>query len=210
MTEQLRESLSAAMDDEADAFELRRVLDEAKQDKSLREQWDRFALVRDVLRQDMQHYQPGLRESMWQRLNETPIDEQDASERLREVPADEGRGRRSPWIGRLTGTAVAAGVAILVMVNGGVFESEPVSQPDYAGVQPALTGGDLAPVMYQQATAIDQQRQQALMLHHIQQRAMNQASLASFVKMATFRSAPVSPLVPVSGRTNPAETPSQP
>jgi negative regulator of sigma E activity len=210
MTEQLRESLSAAMDNEADAFELRRVLDEAKQDESLREQWHRFALVRDVLRQDMQHYQPGLREAMWQRLNETPIDEQDVSERLHEVPADAGQARRSPWIGRLTGTAVAAGVAILVMVNGGVFKSDLNSQPDYAGVQPALTGGDLAPVMYQQATALDQQRQQGLMLHHIQQRAMNQASLASFVKVATFRSAPVAPLAPAPGRTNPVEPSSQP
>jgi negative regulator of sigma E activity len=210
MTEQLRESLSAAMDDEADAFELRRVLDEAKQDESLREQWHRFALVRDVLRRDMQHYQPGLRKAMWQRLNETPMDEQDVSEHLHEVPADERRARRSPWIGRLTGTAVAAGVAILVMVNGGVFESDLNPQPDYAGVQSALTGGDLAPVMYQQATALDQQRQQGLMLHHIQQRAMNQASLASFVKVATFRSAPMAPLVSTPARTNPAESSSQP
>ena len=39
MSEQLRESLSAAMDDEADAFELRRMLDEAQGDEALREQW---------------------------------------------------------------------------------------------------------------------------------------------------------------------------
>ncbi len=194
MTEQLRESLSAAMDNEADAFELRRVLDEAKQDSDLREQWYRFALVRDVMREDMQNYQPGLRESIWQALNETEDQDADVAQPLRDVSINPKRNQRSPWIGRLTGTAVAAVVAVLVMVNGGVFDSEVEPAADYAGVQPTPTVGELAPVMYQQATAIDQQRQQALMLHHIQQRAMNQASLASFVKVATFRSAP--PQVP--------------
>ncbi|MCR9258553.1 MAG: sigma-E factor negative regulatory protein [Pseudomonadaceae bacterium] len=205
MTEQLRESLSAAMDNEADAFELRRVLDEAKQDSDLREQWYRFALVRDVMREDMQHYQPGLREAIWQTLNETEDADADVSQPLRDVSIDPQKNQRSPWIGRLTGTAVAAVVAVLVMVNGGVFDSEIEPTADYAGVQPALSGsGELAPVMYQQATAIDQQRQQALMLHHIQQRAMNQASLASFVKVATFRSTP--PLVPAetsNGQSSP-------
>ena len=206
MTEQLRESLSAAMDNEADAFELRRVLDEAKQDANLREQWYRFALVRDVMREDMQHYQPGLRESIWQAMNETEDQDADVSQPLRDVSVGPQHHQRSPWIGRLTGTAVAAVVAVLVMVNGGVFdrEIEPASA-DYAGVQPALSGAELAPVMYQQATPIDQQRQQALMLHHIQQRAMNQASLASFVKVATFRSAP--PQVPVE--RNSGQSPSQ-
>ena len=190
MTEQLRESLSAAMDDEADAFELRRVLDEAKQDSDLREQWYRLALVRDVMRGDMQNYQPGLRESIWQALNETENQDADVTQPLRDVSIDPQQNQRSPWIGRLPGTAVAGVVAVLVMVNGGVFDSEIEPAADYAGVQPALSGGELAPVMYQQATPIDQQRQQALMLHHIQQRAMNQASLASFVKVATFRSTP--------------------
>jgi negative regulator of sigma E activity len=205
MTEQLRESLSAAMDNEADAFELRRVLDEAKQDSDLREQWYRFALARDVMRGDMQNYQPGLRESIWQALNETENQDADVTQPLRDVSVDPQQNQRSPWIGRLTGTAVAAVVAVLVMVNGGVFDSEIEPAADYAGVQPALSGGELAPVMYQQATPIDQQRQQALMLHHIQQRAMNQASLASFVKVATFRSAPT--LVPAE--TNNGQSSSQ-
>ncbi|XOV82093.1 MAG: sigma-E factor negative regulatory protein [bacterium] len=205
MTEQLRESLSAAMDNEADAFELRRVLDEAKQDADLREQWYRFALVRDVMREDMQHYQPGLRESIWAAMSEGDDPQADVTQPLRDVSIDTQKQQRSPWIGRLTGTSVAAVVAVLVMVNGGVFDDEIEPAADYAGVQPVLSGGDLAPVMYQQATAVDQQRQQALMLHHIQQRAMNQASLASFVKVATFRSAP--PLVPVE--VNSGQNPSQ-
>jgi len=205
MTEQLRESLSAAMDDEADAFELRRVLDEARQDSDLREQWYRFALVRDVIREDMQNYQPGLRESIWQALNETGDPDADATQPLRDVSVDPQKNQRSPWIGRLTGTAVAAVVAVLVMANGGVFDSEVEPAADYAGVQPSLRSSDLAPVMYQQATALDQQRQQALMLHHIQQRAMNEASLASFVKVATFRSAPT----PAPAELNTGQSPSQ-
>ena len=74
MSEQLRESLSAAMDDEADAFELRRVLDEAKADADLREQWYRFHVVRDALSSGMEHYRPELRERIWAALNEPEAD----------------------------------------------------------------------------------------------------------------------------------------
>ena len=71
MSEQLRESLSAAMDDEADAFELRRMLDEAQDDEALREQWHRYHLVRDVLGDKMRAgYPRQLRSSTWQALLE--------------------------------------------------------------------------------------------------------------------------------------------
>jgi len=50
MTEQLRQSLSAVIDGEADAFELRRVLDELDRDPELRAAWDRYHLIGSVLR----------------------------------------------------------------------------------------------------------------------------------------------------------------
>lgn len=191
MSEQLKESLSAAMDGEADAFELRRVLDEAKQDEALREQWHRLHLLRDVLREDLKTYHPGLRQQIWDGLLETRSSQDDVAELvLAETQVQQAR-QRSPWIGRLTGTAVAAAVAVVVMFNGGVFDSPPAQElAANTEVGNVMTGENnlSAPVMYQQVTPLDQQRQEALMLHHIQQRAMNQAGVASFVKMATFNS----------------------
>ena len=50
MSEQLKESLSAVMDGEADEFEIRRVLNEAADDPELRGVWERYHLVRSVMR----------------------------------------------------------------------------------------------------------------------------------------------------------------
>ncbi|MFM7119618.1 MAG: sigma-E factor negative regulatory protein, partial [Gammaproteobacteria bacterium] len=50
MTEQLKQSLSAVIDGEADAFELRRVLDELDRDADLRATWSRYHLIGSVIR----------------------------------------------------------------------------------------------------------------------------------------------------------------
>ena len=50
MSEQLKESLSAALDNEADEFELRRVLDETARDDTLRETFERYQLIQSTLR----------------------------------------------------------------------------------------------------------------------------------------------------------------
>ncbi|MEN9808097.1 MAG: hypothetical protein RL756_2617, partial [Pseudomonadota bacterium] len=50
MNEQLRQSLSAVVDGEADAFELRRVLDELDRDPELRATWMRYHLIGSVIR----------------------------------------------------------------------------------------------------------------------------------------------------------------
>ena len=189
MSEQLRESLSAAMDGEADAFELRRVLDEAKHDDQLREEWHRLHLIRDFMRQEVHIFQPDLREAIWEELNQ-PLEDDEAEAGLVLASASlAGKRGRSPWFGRLTGTGVALAVAILVMFNGGVFES-PQNPVDYAGATQAGVNTDLIPVMYPQAKPVDRQRQNGLMLLHYQQQAMNRPGVTSFVKVATFRSAP--------------------
>jgi len=187
MSEQLRESLSAVMDDEADAFELRRVLDEAKQDGELREQWHRLHQLRDFMRNEGQAHQPGLRAAIWEELNR-PLEEDEKTVDLALAELEPGsRGKRSPWFGRLTGTAVAAAVALAVVFNGGVFTDPSVESVSYGGVAATNPSNGLVPVMYQQAKLVDQNRQNGLMLLHYQQRAMNQAGVTSFVKMATFR-----------------------
>ena len=49
MTEQLRESLSALMDDEATELELHRVLGELESDTALRQTWVRYQLARSAM-----------------------------------------------------------------------------------------------------------------------------------------------------------------
>lgn len=195
MSEQLRESISAAMDGEADAFELRRVLDEAAHDDELREQWHRFHLMRDLMRDGSQLYHPQLREGIRSAMQQPRSDDVEVSDLVVATDSSANAPRRVSWLGRIAGTAVAAAVAVAVMFNGGVFEDKPsqefadreFSTPELANMQ-ASSAINLAPVLYQQATDVDKQRQNALMLHHIQQRAMNQAGMTSFVKMATFTS----------------------
>ena len=182
MSEQLRESLSAAVDGEADAFELRRVLDEAKHNEVLREQWHRYHIVRDFLREDADEYHPDLRNAIWQELNQD-LDGEDSAPSLVLAESVAGDQHRSRWMGRILGTSVAVLVAGVVMFNGGLFEQ---SESTFVNSTQLAQGANLVPVMYQQATSLDQQRQNALMLHHIQQRAMNQVGVASFVKVMTY------------------------
>ena len=49
MTEQLRESLSALMDDEANELELQRLLGQVAEDEALRQTWVRYNLARSVI-----------------------------------------------------------------------------------------------------------------------------------------------------------------
>ncbi len=59
MSESLKESLSALMDDEADDLELRRVLKRLPEDSELQEVWARYHLVSASLRREV-HARPGV------------------------------------------------------------------------------------------------------------------------------------------------------
>ena len=119
MSEQLRESLSAVMDGEADAFELRRVLDESRSDSKLRELWHRQHLVRDILRGDEIVHQLDLRARLLAEMEELSSQEGDepihrglyreASRHARALPWRRGgapdrlrvrRARRLPRVAR--------------------------------------------------------------------------------------------------------------
>ena len=190
--------MSAALDDEADAFELRRMLDETAGNDELREEWHRLNLMRDIMREDVKVYRPQLRDAIWKELLADPegSSADDSIPSLAEVPT--GTPRKpgsSSWLGGLTGLGVAAGVALLVMFNGGVFEAAPQGD-GFAGaeISPVGPGSDnLVPVLYPQATAADRQRQNGLMLRHIQQNAMTANGVTSFAKMATFEGSPETP-----------------
>jgi sigma-E factor negative regulatory protein RseA len=204
MTEMLRQSLSAVIDDEADAFELRRVLDELKRDPELRALWDRYHLIGSTLRGERQPVRPQMRELIWQAVDgelgdaavasAAPLAE--AGRPPEEAPAATGRRR-----GGTAALAVAATVALAVVFGATFFSGE---TPDSA--VPALAGTDIdssistvmagpggrdtaeafASPASTEISPSDLQRAHAYMLHHTQQQAMNQSSVMSLVKLATY------------------------
>ena len=182
MSEKLRESLSAAIDDEADEFELRRVLDEMQKDPELRHLWERYHTVGRMLRGE--RVDPGnqLRERVWAALG-------DADAEVPEVAAGAasgGRagGRSGPWLGRVTGMAVAATVAFAIIFGVGSGD-EPEPQLADAGV--SIDGPKRqVPQLGAEISPRDLERANAYMIHHVQQQALNQPGVTSFVKLVTF------------------------
>lgn len=184
MSDQLKESLSAAMDDEADEFELRRVLDEACQDAGLEALWQRYHLVRGVL-QD-RRYRAGsdtehMMSNMWRRI--------DAGEALDEVQRVPGV---PSWTGRVAAVAVAATVAVGVIVGADLMRhDEAIGEPQVAVVDrsdliPAASTAD--PTLEHFPSRVDMQRTRAYMLHHAQHTSMyNQAGVVPFVKVVAFQ-----------------------
>ena len=198
MTEKLRQSLSAAMDDEADAFELRRVLDELGRDDELRSLWDRYHLIGSAIRGDRVSVSETLRERVWAVLDassDAPATEAHSADVIPAAGGPAATAASPSSLGRLTALAVAASVAFAVVVAfNGLWSGEEApslvaGDTDRAPVvtgQPAPTvtapGVDLG----SEISPSDVQRAQAYMLHHTQQQALNQAGVMSFVKLATY------------------------
>ena len=181
MSEKLRESLSAAIDDEADEFELRRVLDEMHKDPELRDLWDRYHTAGQILRGEPGSLESSLRNRVWAALD---APEQSNSLGLHALEEPASAGTRGQWMGRITGVAVAAGVAFAIIFGLGAGEEEPASQLTSAV---NIEGPTLSqPNMGNQASPSDVQRANAYMMHHVQQQALNQPGVTSFVKLVTF------------------------
>src|SRR5262249_26789102 len=115
MSDQLKESLSAVMDGEADDFELRRALDEMSNDPALRGVWERYHLIGSALRREGRGTANSLGARFWDRID---AGEGTAADDLVESTVARP-GSRKPRIGqwgqRVAGVAVAAGVAAAVI-----------------------------------------------------------------------------------------------
>jgi len=188
MTEKLRQSLSAAIDDEADAFELRRVLDELGRDAELKALWDRYHLIGSVLRGERPRSPEALRDEVWSALESVPASGAAPAAGAGSVLA----GERSR-LGRYTGLAVAASVAFAVVIGFNGFGGDDAAVPSVTGSPdptPAVASAlaEVAPLadVPAEASPSDVQRAHAYMLHHAQQQALTQAGVMSFVKLATY------------------------
>ena len=190
MSEKLRESLSATIDDEADEFELRRVLDEMEKDDRLRDTWERYHLIGTLMRREGRHARDGanLRDKVWAELelkrSESLPDGQEPD------PRETAGDTASPRFGRVVGLAVAATVAFAVVLGIGGMNTDDQNSPAVAvnTVSPVIIEGPQLQEMQlkQEVSARDVQRANAYMMHHVQQKALNQPGVASFVKLVTY------------------------
>ncbi|MGA0839927.1 MAG: sigma-E factor negative regulatory protein [Pseudomonadales bacterium] len=92
MTEQLRQSLSAVVDSEADAFELRRVLDELERDPALRASWMRYHLIGSVIRGEHQALEGQTADRLGRPLRVEPHTTLMPLTMAAASPVDDGRG----------------------------------------------------------------------------------------------------------------------
>ncbi|GAB3308794.1 sigma-E factor negative regulatory protein [Haliea atlantica] len=127
MTEQLRESLSALMDDEANELELERVLSRIGQDSELRGTWVRYQAVRAATSGQ------GAASMEWDISGRVM-----ASIGEQESPATAARWQR--MLRPLGGFAVAASVAAVVVVGGQQWSQTqaPVEVASQSAAAPAL------------------------------------------------------------------------
>lgn len=109
MSERMRESLSALLDDESNELELERILSRVAEDQDLRQTWVRYNAVRSV--------------SAGQHL---AFHKLDISAQVRQAIADEGgdtarrntSGFRQRFLRPVASVAVAASVAATVVIGG--------------------------------------------------------------------------------------------
>jgi len=191
MSEQLKESLSAVMDGEADEFEIRRVLNEAENDPDLRGVWERYHLVRSVMRgEGRTRSADRLSARFW-----TEIDAVDVApvSNTSAVTADKPRSIWTTWGQRAAGVAVAAGVAAAVVIGYRGNESATAPPAQVAVVAQPAPGNLIAQFddeigRQTMPAALDLQRAHAYMLHHAHHVALNNRSVVPFVKVAAFES----------------------
>lgn len=136
MTVTKNERLSALVDDEADGFETRRLLDELSRNPEDLSRWERYHLIGDVVRGGLNRSaRSGFAEGVMARIAHEP------------VPA-----RAQPALGRslvkpAAGLAMAASVAVAVLVGVVNLSGSPEAEP------PLAAGGDAtgAPALAQRA-----------------------------------------------------------
>lgn len=154
MSSQIRESLSALMDGEAEELELRRVLGEksAEHSEYVDETWSRYQLIRESMHSDDQN--AAFRQlDISQHVAQAIRDEQSAAGSLDVTAVNKDAGSKagvsvvaasvSNWLKPAAGFAVAASVAMAVVVG---VQGVQQSSPDIAA--PAIAQAQVASRVY--------------------------------------------------------------
>ena len=118
MTDEIREQLSALLDDELSATESAHLLDKLGQSRDLRDHWDRYHLIGDVLRGETLHVSSiQIADRVRERIEKEPFIV--ASPKPRSAAAQTEPGHRSSvqWLKPAAGVALAASVAVVTVFS---------------------------------------------------------------------------------------------
>ncbi|MCZ0944433.1 MAG: sigma-E factor negative regulatory protein [Gammaproteobacteria bacterium] len=182
MSEQLRESLSALMDGEASAFEVRRVLDEVRRDAQLQRTWVRWRRLSGALQGGATPSESDLADRVWAGSRDDPAT---AREGLAPLRHQRSWGRVTAWV-----AASAVAVAVIVATNltslGG---GEGPSAPQVA----ALPVAPSPPRPVVSRPSLAEPNVNVYMIQHMQQKVVNQPDVGAFTKLVTFEPDPSAP-----------------
>ncbi|MCP3671954.1 MAG: sigma-E factor negative regulatory protein [Gammaproteobacteria bacterium] len=111
MTDKVNEQVSALLDNELSNTEIASVLNGLNQQHELRQTWDRYHLIGDVMRgESIQPKATEISERVRQQIELEPA--------IISMPRKRGIGdRKSPWVKPLAGAALAASVATVAVIN---------------------------------------------------------------------------------------------
>ncbi len=136
MTERVDEQISALVDDEVDAAELKRVIGKLGESEELAERWQRYHLISDALHNNLpEAIAPDLTGRVRQALENEPVVLAPRRWRKPQVTA--------PLLKQVGGMAAAASVAVVMVL---ALQPDPAGDPGTPG-QVANRGEEPAPVV---------------------------------------------------------------
>ena len=159
MSEQLKESLSAVVDGEADTFEVRRVLDECGKNPELVRSWLSYELIGATLRREAAPSGRGMADAIWAAV--------EAGDGIEDNEALAPHGGRRRLLGPVAGIAVAATVALAVVFGLGGGDTPAPGGQELVLVNPVQEGEPVEFADY------ETQRANAYYLDHVRANAIN-------------------------------------
>lgn len=158
----LNESLSAAIDGEAEELELRRVLNAVDEDPDLRAKWQRLHLIRGVLRRETPPVVGSPLPTWPADIEAGDAGDDTAEERATPglTPESETRRFGGRWLAPVGGAALAAAAALVVVFYFGPDEPTGAEPTVADGSQPSAHGLANVP------TELDLQRANAYIYQH--------------------------------------------
>jgi negative regulator of sigma E activity len=181
MKTNVTEHLSAVFDDEATAFEQRRLLDEVSNDQALQSVWSRYALIGETLREKPAtvHDSNEFLQALNARLEDEPA--YDVAINDSQEGSVEKRGWLRPVMGMAAAVAVVS-VAVIAMqdFNTGMQSQEMATNTTVSSEQLAE-----APVPIISATTIAEKQAERARLAELERERRMQRYLASHIEYAS-------------------------
>lgn len=184
-TQSLHESLSAAMDGEAEELELRRVFNAARRDPDLSAKWQRLHLIQGVIRRDSEAV--GATNGWHGPWLNTSADVGEPAPAANLAPLRDAKNPfANRWLKAIGGTAVAAAAAFAVVAFFG--DTDPPAPNTPADALAVVAEPAPARVLAQVPSETDLRRANVYMLQHAQHSTLaTRPAVMPFAKVLAAR-----------------------